>query len=212
MKQQARPFKRYLSVALGLVITLCLALTSANISSAATALTDQASVSQESLDQWGLTREDVQRYQTAQKMLTNGDLDARHLRNELANSSLERTRHVNFTTYNLGRGVEISILDEAVVKDRIANSPQLSGGTWSGGFYVKFNNTDQQALVNGGAFLLGAAICAIPAVGWVACAVVGAIIAIATTYVNARGICTKNRQLRINMDWAGNMQRAYCTS
>lgn len=86
-------------------------------------------------------------------------------------------------------------------------SSRLGGGVHSKyGIYVEFNKLDQQALIAGGGVALGAAICAIPAVGWAACAVVGTIIAIATTYIAANGLCGGNRQLRVYMQLLGNPQ------
>lgn len=70
----------------------------------------------------------------------------------------------------------------------------LSGG---GGFtnpYISFNNTDQRAILAGSGVLFTAAICAIPAVGLVACAVAGAIVAAAYVYLGNRGICPSSKK------------------
>lgn len=60
---------------------------------------------------------------------------------------------------------------------------------------IGFNTVDQQALASGGAAVVTAAICAIPAVGWVACASIGVVVGVATTYVLANGICSRERIL-----------------
>ncbi|MGY3263555.1 hypothetical protein [Frigoribacterium sp. 2355] len=62
---------------------------------------------------------------------------------------------------------------------------------------MKFNQVDQDALIAGAGFALGAAICAIPAVGQVACVVVGAIITAATVAASAMGKCKNNKQLKV---------------
>lgn len=46
-------------------------------------------------------------------------------------------------------------------------SPMVSGGSNQYGIWVKFNNTEQKMIANGGGAALGVAICAIPGVGWV---------------------------------------------
>jgi hypothetical protein len=74
---------------------------------------------------------------------------------------------------------------------------RLSGGSDSRGLYVKFNQVDQDALIAVAGFALGAAICAIPAVGQVACVVVGAIITAATIAASALGKCKNNKQLKV---------------
>ena len=72
------------------------------------------------------------------------------------------------------------------------------GGGWDGnGLYIDFNKFDQDALAAGSAWAFGAAICAIPAVGTVACVAVGAILAAATLYLSYNGPCPSNQVLRI---------------
>ncbi|WP_217990682.1 hypothetical protein [Curtobacterium sp. 314Chir4.1] len=75
---------------------------------------------------------------------------------------------------------------------------RLGGGYDAGGSYVLFNQFDQAMLYNGTGFLLGAAICAIPAIGQVACLAVQAIIAVASAAVAAqKGTCKNNKQLKV---------------
>lgn len=60
---------------------------------------------------------------------------------------------------------------------------------------IGFNTLEQQMLASGSTTLLVAAICAVPAVGWVACAIVGVVVAVATTYVTRNGVCSNKRTL-----------------
>lgn len=60
---------------------------------------------------------------------------------------------------------------------------------------IGFNTLEQQMLASGSSTLLAAAICAVPAVGWVACAVVGVVVAVGTTYVTRNGVCSNGRTL-----------------
>lgn len=60
---------------------------------------------------------------------------------------------------------------------------------------IGFNTVDQQALAAGGGAAIGAAICLIPGVGWAACAVIGVVVSVATTYVFQHGICSGGRKL-----------------
>ncbi|MFJ3383418.1 MULTISPECIES: hypothetical protein [unclassified Curtobacterium] len=60
---------------------------------------------------------------------------------------------------------------------------------------IGFNTVDQQALAAGGGAAIGAAICLIPGVGWAACAAIGVVVSVATTYVFKNGICSGGRKL-----------------
>jgi len=76
---------------------------------------------------------------------------------------------------------------------------RLGGGYDAGGHYVKFNQFDQNLLYNGAGFALGAAICAIPAVGQLACLAVQAIIAVGAAYLaTIKGTCKNNKQLKVS--------------
>lgn len=75
-----------------------------------------------------------------------------------------------------------------------ATKPEEIGG--GGGVtkpYISFNQTDQKAIMAGSGALMTAAICAVPAVGWVACGVAGALVAVAFVYLKDRGICPKSK-------------------
>lgn len=193
----------------------CLALCSSTLAGATSIQAEQAlGFSRAELDEWGVTKRDVQHFKDAARESRRNGVNLTELKAELDSSELDREYTDDLVTYTLGHGVEITLAadgHELAPSDAEAN-PALSGGTWSGGFYVKFNNTDQKAIISGATLLLGAAICAIPAVGWVACTAVGLILVIANTYLTERGICTNNRQLRIDMNWAGDPQRQYCTT
>ena len=60
---------------------------------------------------------------------------------------------------------------------------------------IGLNTVDQQALASGGAAAIGAALCAIPGVGWAACTAIGIVVGVATTYIVQNGICSNGRVL-----------------
>jgi hypothetical protein len=60
---------------------------------------------------------------------------------------------------------------------------------------IGFNTVDQQALAAGGGAAIAAALCVIPGVGWAACAVIGVVVSVGTTYVLRNGICSGGRKL-----------------
>lgn len=74
-------------------------------------------------------------------------------------------------------------------------TPYLHVGVGNG-FYVYLNRADQNALIGGGAALLGASICGIPGVGQAACAGVGTALAAASGYLMTNGLCSN--ELEIN--------------
>ena len=123
---------------------------------------------------------------------------------ELTASDLPRTTQVQLggtvTTFDLN-GVKLSFTTNASrgALDGVSRAvtPDLGGGWDTRGMYISFNSLDQQALIAGGAVALGAAICLIPAVGQIACAVVGVVLTVATVYVANHGICSKSRTLRV---------------
>lgn len=69
----------------------------------------------------------------------------------------------------------------------------LGGGSDSRGWYVSFNRFDQQQLLGVGGGALALAICAIPAVGWLACGVAAILVGVATSYVIEYGRCPTSR-------------------
>ena len=60
---------------------------------------------------------------------------------------------------------------------------------------IGFTTVEQQALAAGGGSAIGAAICLIPGVGWAACAAIGVVVSVATTYIFKNGICSGGRKL-----------------
>jgi hypothetical protein len=89
-------------------------------------------------------------------------------------------------------------LDSVAATPFAAMTPSFSGaGCGFVGVCVDLDRTDQGALTNGGAAALGVAICFIPAVGQVACVLVGAALAVAATYVSTNGICPNKLRVTI---------------
>jgi hypothetical protein len=85
-----------------------------------------------------------------------------------------------------------------------AVSGSLIGGGYGGqGLYISLNSTDQAAIAAGAGYAVGAAICAVPAVGQAACVAVGAVIAAATVYISENGVCGSGRELRIYLQLLG---------
>lgn len=115
---------------------------------------------------------------------------------ELSTSNYPRTTSVvdgqTVTTFDLN-GMSMSFTSSPTASPGHV-TPDLGGGIDSNGPYVSFNRVDQGALAVGAGAGLAVAICAIPAVGWVACAVVAAIIAAATYYVAAYGVCSNKKK------------------
>lgn len=74
-------------------------------------------------------------------------------------------------------------------------TPYLEGRFSGGKTAVGFNTIDQQALASGGGAAIAAAICLLPGVGWAACAVVGIVVSVTTTYLVKNGICSGGRKL-----------------
>lgn len=99
------------------------------------------------------------------------------------------------TTFDLPEGFTMTVVESKKASGGI--QPRIGGGTDSGGVYVLFNQWEQDMLYMGSGALLGAALCAIPGVGWFACLGVSLIVGAATTAVANKGKCTNNRQLKM---------------
>ena len=99
------------------------------------------------------------------------------------------------TTFDLPEGFAMTVVEPKRASGGI--QPRIGGGTDSRGVYVLFNQWDQDMLYMGSGALLGAALCAIPGVGWFACLGVSLLIGAATTAVANKGKCTNNRQLKM---------------
>ena len=118
---------------------------------------------------------------------------------ELKQSPLTRTVTTTATdtrtTYDLPEGFTMTVVESSTAPGGI--QPRIGGGSDGGGAYVLFNQFDQDMLYAGTGALLGAALCAIPGVGWLACLGVSLLVAAATTVVVNSGKCTNNRQLKM---------------
>ncbi|MFS0703455.1 hypothetical protein AB6N23_02925 [Cellulomonas sp. 179-A 9B4 NHS] len=131
--------------------------------------------------------------------ITEADIDAAFA--ELSSSDLPRTVTRSggtvSTTFNL-EGIDFTFTDKnRLAAGTNAATPQIGGGWDTRGLYVSFNTTEQQAIAAGATAALAAAICFIPGVGTVACVVAGVVIAVATTFLVANGICRGGKHLRI---------------
>ncbi|WP_156844898.1 hypothetical protein [Corynebacterium maris] len=126
--------------------------------------------------------------------------------NELIASDLPR-EHAHegeqTVTFTLKDGVELTLPDFE------APQPYVSGGIDDNGFYIDFTPLEQDLIAGGGGVALGAAICAIPGVGWAACTVVGAIISGATVVLSHNRPCGDN-WIRFHYNWAGQPQGTSC--
>jgi hypothetical protein len=76
-------------------------------------------------------------------------------------------------------------------------SPNFAYCECGGREIITLNQQDQIALKNGGAAAFVAAVCLIPVVGWVACAVISVVAAVAATYLITHGICSGGRNLYV---------------
>lgn len=122
---------------------------------------------------------------------------------ELINSDVPRTVNDDSTvTFDLEHM-------DLTLKDPHAITPYASGGKEEGGFWVEFTPLEQDLIISGSGFALGAAICAIPGVGWATCTVVGAIITGATVVLSHHKKC--NNRIKIHYTWDGTVRNSECT-
>ncbi|UQB05749.1 hypothetical protein [Clavibacter nebraskensis] len=99
--------------------------------------------------------------------------------------------------YRVGSGVTV-IVPEVLGDSQhgpLSSSLIAAGYDKRRGVYISFNKTDQTALASGAGAALGAAICF---AGPVACGIAATVIAVALVYINDRGLCAGNRELRID--------------
>lgn len=98
---------------------------------------------------------------------------------------------------------------ELALPDFDAPQPYVNGGrNGFSGFWLEFTPREQDLLISGGGFALGAGICAIPAVGQAACIVIGAIITAASWAVSSYGKC--DSRLHIDFGWDGKARGVRC--
>jgi hypothetical protein len=114
----------------------------------------------------------------------------------------EEHEGLRYEVYALPKGV--TFFFRTGVVNGVPVSTSLIGGGYGGqGLYISLNSTDQGAIAAGAGYAIGAAICAIPGVGQIACVAVGSIIAAATFYIGANGVCGGGRELRIYLQLLG---------
>ena len=127
---------------------------------------------------------------------------------ELKDSDLPRKKTIEdgqpVVIFTLPTGAEFAL------PDFDAPQPYVSGGSnGSSGFWLEFTPREQDLLIAGGGYALGALICAIPAVGQGACLVIGAIITGASWAISSYGKC--NNRLHVDFRWTGSVKGARCT-
>jgi hypothetical protein len=108
------------------------------------------------------------------------------------------------TKLDLGHGLTVDI---AALPSKAS---RISAGQDGNGVWVKFNTVDQNLVLAGGAWMMGAGICAALGLvsGGVACVIVGAIVTIATAAVSANGgACANSKQLQV---WANGSRKPRC--
>jgi hypothetical protein len=105
------------------------------------------------------------------------------------------------TTIDLGDGFAFDLV-------RASKAERLGAGKDSKGTFVSFNATDQNMIISGSAFALGAAVCAVS--GGTFCVVVGAILTAATVAITGSGaIRCGTKQLRV-YPFAGGKVKPRC--
>lgn len=70
--------------------------------------------------------------------------------------------------------------------------PMLGAGSDSRGAYILLNNYDQNMLIGGYTTAIAVALCAIPAIGWVSCAVITAATVAAASWLAVNNTCPQN--------------------
>jgi hypothetical protein len=114
----------------------------------------------------------------------------------------EEHEGLRYEVYALPKGVTF-FFRTGVVNGVPVSTSLIGGGYGDQGLYISLNSTDQGAIAAGAGYAIGAAICAIPGVGQIACVAVGSIIAAATFYIGANGVCGGGRELRIYLQLLG---------
>lgn len=106
------------------------------------------------------------------------------------------------TTLDLGQGMAFDLVQKGPTS-------RLSAGRDSRGTYVAFNSTDQNLIISGAAFGLGAGLCAISAGTF--CVVAGAILTAAAVAITSNGgvRCSGGKALRV-YPFAGGKVKPRC--
>lgn len=147
-----------------------------------------------------------QQSQPPESEITPEQLQAAY--DELKDSDLPRKKTIEdgqpIVIFTLPTGAEFAL------PDFDAPQPYVSGGrNGLSGFWLEFTPREQDLLISGGGFALGAAICAVPGVGQAACLIIGAIITGAGWAISSYGKC--NTRLHVDFSWTGSVKGARCT-
>lgn len=114
----------------------------------------------------------------------------------------EQENGARYEVYALPEGATFAFRVDAASGDPVSGS-LIGGGYGDQGLFISLNSTDQGAIAAGAGYAVGAALCALPGVGQAACVVVGSVIAAATYYIGANGVCGGGRELRIYLQLLG---------
>lgn len=103
------------------------------------------------------------------------------------------------TTFHLRTGLSLTMTHPVDTGDHgVSNDARLGAGKTKNGYWISFNQFDQNTLSNAfAAAALTTAICVIPGVGVAACAVAGVIVSVGVSYIHKSGVCSKNRELYV---------------
>ncbi|WP_018134006.1 hypothetical protein [Acaricomes phytoseiuli] len=119
------------------------------------------------------------------------------LKNSSVPQSEDTATSLKKTTFTFPQGFSLTFVEDQTIQDPTKIQLRIGGGTDSGGSYILFNQFDQDMLMSGSGALLNAAICAIPGVGWAACAGVTALVIAATIAVSNAGKCPGQKQMKL---------------
>lgn len=92
------------------------------------------------------------------------------------------------TTYTISDNLEVTLVEPNDAGED-GNTPNISGGRDSRGLYVVLSPFEQDLILSGSGFVLTAAICAIPGVGWALCTAVGAVITVYSVWAGTQKRC-----------------------
>lgn len=113
--------------------------------------------------------------------------------------------------FDLPEERQVGLPADGAAIDPNALEPMLGGGITSNGMYITFNSVDQAAISTGAAAGLSIALCALPGIGLPLCIINGVVIAAATVYINAYGVCSgSNGTLRVDAGYDGTVNSTRC--
>ncbi|ROQ40805.1 hypothetical protein EDF46_0167 [Frondihabitans sp. PhB188] len=110
-----------------------------------------------------------------------------------------RSAGVETATFHVTPDLSLTLVNpESIgeVGEEITRDSRLGVGKTKYGYWFSFNQFDQNVLSNT-LITAGivAAICAIPGVGAVACALAGIVVGVAVSYIHKKGVCSQKRNL-----------------